>query len=106
MFRLDENQEKDIRELMQIIADLKDPEDCLAFFSDLCTVQELLQLTNRVHVAKGLMEGQTYAEIRKQVPVSNATITRINTVLQYGMGGYHKAFAYLNCNKPTDSDSN
>lgn len=95
MFRLNENQEKDLRELMQSIATLKDANECMAFFCDLCTIQELLQLTNRMQVAKGLLSGQTYATIRGYVPVSNATITRINTVLQYGMGGYRMAFERL-----------
>lgn len=43
MFRLNENQEKDLRELMQSIATLKDANECMAFFCDLCTIQELLQ---------------------------------------------------------------
>lgn len=95
MFRLSENQEKDLKELMRAIATLKNEDECMAFFCDLCTVQELLQLTSRMQVAKGLMLGQTYSTIHGYVSVSNATITRINTVLQYGMGGYRTVFDRL-----------
>lgn len=33
-------------------------------------------------------EGITYDAIRAQLPVSSTTITRINTALHYGAGGY------------------
>ena len=39
-------------------------------------------------LAKRLLAGETYESIRKQIPVSSATITRVNTALQFGSGGY------------------
>ena len=35
-----------------------------------------------------LLDGNTYEMVRNQVPVSSSTITRINTELRYGSGGY------------------
>lgn len=99
MFNLKGNQEKDLKELMQIIAQLKDEEECLSFFVDLCTVQELLQLSNRLQIAKGLLYGQTSPVIRSRVPVSTSTVTRVKTVLHYGTGGLRKVLERLKHNE-------
>lgn len=88
MSRLDENQKENIRELLDVIASLQDEEECRAFFTDLCTVQELITLSQRLQIAKRLMAGETYESIRSQIPVSSTTITRINTALEFGAGGY------------------
>ena len=45
-------------------------------------------IAQRMQVARMLAEGNTYESIRRQVPVSSSTITRINTELRYGSGGY------------------
>ena len=44
----------------------------------------------RLQVSKLLYEEHTYEMVRKQFPVSNATITRVSTALHYGKGGYRK----------------
>ena len=88
MTRLDKNQNESIEELLAVILSLRDMEECRAFFSDLCTVQELISLSQRLQVAKLLLAGETYESIRQQVPASSSTITRINTALQFGSGGY------------------
>ena len=75
--------------LFQAILTLRDLDECYAFFSDLLTVQEAAALAQRMHVARMLAGGSTYESIRRQVPVSSSTITRINTELRYGSGGYH-----------------
>lgn len=91
MTRLDQNQNESINELLQLILSLKDMDECRAFFSDLCTMQELILFAQRVQVAKRLLAGETYETIRSQVQVSSSTITRINTALQFGTGGYQAA---------------
>ena len=75
-------------ELVQAMASLEGEEECRAFLRDLCTMQELIQLSQRLQVAKRLLAGETYDAIRAQLPVSSTTITRINTALHYGAGGY------------------
>ena len=91
MTRLDKNHNESIEELLTVILSLRDMEECRAFFSDLCTMQELISLSQRLQVAKHLLKGETYEEIRSQVPVSSSTITRISTELQFGAGGYRSA---------------
>lgn len=51
-------------------------------------MQELIQLSQRLQVAKLLFNGETYDAIRAQLPVSSTTITRISTALHFGAGGY------------------
>jgi len=91
MTRLTQNQNESIDELLEAILSLRDMEECRAFFSDLCTMKELISLSQRLQVAKHLLRGETYDEIRSQVPVSSSTITRISTELQFGAGGYRSA---------------
>lgn len=42
--------------LFQAILTLKNPEECYIFFEDVCTVNELLSLSQRYEVAKMLRE--------------------------------------------------
>ena len=77
-------------ELFEAILSLEDLDECYNFFSDLFTMQELTTFAQRLQVAKLLYEEHTYEMVRKQFPVSNATITRVSTALHYGKGGYRK----------------
>lgn len=88
MSHLQRNQTEPIDQLFQGILSLKSVEECYAFFSDLFTVQELTAFAQRFQVAGLLLDGNTYEMVRNQVPVSSSTITRINTELRYGSGGY------------------
>ena len=88
MSHLQRNQSEPIDQLFQGILSLKSVEECYAFFSDLFTVQELTAFAQRFQVAGLLLDGNTYEIVRNQVPVSSSTITRINTELRYGSGGY------------------
>ena len=75
-----ENRHEDMDELFRAFLTLENMEDCYTFFGDIFTVQELESFARRLHVAKLLLNGATYGQIQEQLPVSSATITRINTV--------------------------
>lgn len=77
-----------VRQLYQALLSLQTEEDCRAFCKDLFTAQELQTFSRRLETARLLRMGETYDAVRQQVDVSSATITRINTCLQYGAGGY------------------
>ena len=49
--------------LFDAILSLQNKEECYAFFEDLCTVNELLSLSQRFEVAAMLKEGKTYLDI-------------------------------------------
>lgn len=74
---------------------LKDREECYSFFEDLCTVNELLSLSQRYEVAYMLKSGHTYMEIAEKTGASTATISRVNRSLNYGNDGYEMIFARL-----------
>ena len=74
--------------LFQAILTLKNLEECYIFFEDVCTVNELLSLSQRYEVAKMLREKKTYLEIAEKTGASTATISRVNRSLNYGNDGY------------------
>ena len=78
--------------LFQGILSLKDKEECYTFFEDICTINELLSLSQRFEVAKMLREHKTYLEIADKTGASTATISRVNRSLNYGNDGYDMVF--------------
>ncbi len=81
--------------LFQAVLTLKDVNECYTFFEDVCTVNELLSLSQRYEVAKMLRSGRTYLEIAEKTGASTATISRVNRSLNYGNDGYDLVFARL-----------
>ena len=76
-------------------ATLKSKEECYSFFEDLCTVNELLSLSQRFEVAAMLKEHKTYLEIAEKTGASTATISRVNRSLTYGNDGYEMVFSRM-----------
>ena len=74
--------------LFDAVLCLKTREECYNFFEDLCTVNELLSLSQRFDVAAMLKNGRTYLEIAEKTGASTATISRVNRSLNYGNDGY------------------
>ena len=74
--------------LFDAILCLKDKEECYSFFEDLCTVNELLSLSQHFEVAAMLKNHKTYLEIAEKTGASTATISRVNRSLNYGNDGY------------------
>lgn len=89
----------DIDELFRAILLLEDEEDCYRFFEDVCTVNEIHAIAQRLQVAKLLSEDKTYSEIEAVTKASTATISRINKCLVYGADGYKRILQRL-----TDED--
>ncbi|MCQ4637763.1 YerC/YecD family TrpR-related protein [Anaerovorax odorimutans] len=80
----------DIDELFKAILLLEDEEDCYRFFEDICTINEIHAIAQRLQVAKLLSEKKTYSEIEDLTKASTATISRINKCLVYGAEGYQR----------------
>ena len=74
--------------LMEAILTLKDKEECYRFFEDLCTIGELLSISQRLAVADMLIGKKTYLEIAEKTGASTATISRVNRTFRYGEGGF------------------
>ncbi len=79
---------EDIDELFRAILLLENEEECYRFFEDICTVNEIHAIAQRLQVAKLLSEDKTYSEIEEITKASTATISRINKCLLYGADGY------------------
>lgn len=88
--------------LFKAILSLETLEECYDFFEDLCTVQELKSLSQRIVVAKMLSEKCVYTDIVTKTGASTATISRVNRSLQYGCDGYDIVFKRLDELKEND----
>ena len=86
---------EDIDELFKAILLLQDEEDCYRFFEDICTVNEIHAIAQRLQVAKLLSENKTYSEIENLTKASTASISRINKCLVYGSDGYRRILERL-----------
>ena len=75
-----------IDNLFKLLASLDDAQDCRALFDDLCTVKEIENMAERLHAAKLLMDGNTYAQVMQQSDISSATLSRVSRCVQYGKG--------------------
>jgi TrpR-related protein YerC/YecD len=82
--------ETKLDELFESILKLETLEECYDFFDDLCTINEVNDMADRLTVAKLLMAGDTYESIEGKTKMSSATISRVNRCLQHGNGGYKK----------------
>ena len=63
-------------------------EECYRYFEDLCTIQEVRDLGQRLEIAKALDAGGSYQSAIERTGVSTATIGRVKRCLNYGAGGY------------------
>ena len=84
-----------VDQLFEAILSLKNKEECYTFFEDVCTINELLSLSQRFEVAKMLRQKKTYLEISEKTGASTATISRVNRSLTYGNDGYEMVFERL-----------
>lgn len=77
-----------LERLFRAVSLLKTEKECTAFFTDLCTMNEMLSMAQRLDTAILLDRKQNYQDISKEVGVSTATISRVSRCLNYGTGGY------------------
>ena len=70
-----------VEHLFQAILSLESVEECYAFFEDICTVNELLSISQRFNVGEMLLENRTYKDISAETGASTTTISRVNRLL-------------------------
>ena len=78
----------DVEALFGAILRLESRDETERFFRDLCTLNELHDMSQRWAVVRLLDAGLHYAEVSKRTGASTATITRIASWLHHGEGGY------------------
>jgi TrpR-related protein YerC/YecD len=79
------------RALCAAVAALRTPEECRAFFRDLCTPAEIQAMADRWVVVELLGRELPYREIHRLSGVSVTTIGRVARFLANGNGGYATA---------------
>ncbi|MBQ8392049.1 MAG: TrpR-like protein YerC/YecD [Clostridia bacterium] len=78
----------DFKNFYKAVLSLGNEKECEIFFKDICTMKELETMSQRLEVAKMLLEGKTFNEIVSATGASTTTISRVNRCLNYGDGGY------------------
>ena len=81
--------------LVKALSKTTSVEECYSLLEDLCTIKEIMDMGQRLEVARLLSQSKNYQEITKQTGVSTATISRVNKCLSYGSGGYREAIQKL-----------
>ena len=69
-----------VSHLFEAILTLENEEECFEFFEDLCTVNELLSLSQRFEVASMLKKKDTYLKIAEKTGVSVKDLERANGI--------------------------
>ena len=88
-------EKNDVKQLVKVLTRLDDEGEMSAFLSDLLTIRELLDMSQRLEAAVMLSKGESYQTISKEVGASTATISRVSKCLNYGEGGYVAALRKL-----------
>ena len=78
-----------LKKLAQAFLSVKTTTDMMNLLRDLCTLEELTELSGRWEAVGLLNKGVSYREIAKQTGLSTTTITRVAHWLNHGEGGYN-----------------
>lgn len=74
--------------LCEALLALRSKGECYAFLEDVCTIKEILDISQRLAVAKLLDKGLSYSAVSRETGASTATISRVSRCYEYGSGGY------------------
>lgn len=77
-----------IGEFFEIVAGLRSKKEVVDFFIGLLTPSEAVMMARRIQVAKKILQGKNYEEIRKELKVSYQTITKTENWLHNGTEEY------------------
>lgn len=79
---------KETTELFTAILKLKNLEEAEKFFRDLCTLQEIYEMSKRWQAVKMIDQGISFREIAEELKMSTTTVARVAHWLHHGEGGY------------------
>lgn len=83
-------------DLFAAILSLKNKRECEAFFRDLCTIQELKDMSDRWQMVNLLEKDIPYRDIAEKLKTSTTTVARVSFWLKNGLGGYALVWKRLN----------
>jgi len=76
--------------LIKALVSIDNEQDMSALLEDLMTMKEVLDISQRMQVAKLLSKSTVYNKIVEETGASTTTISRVNRSYLYGAGGYKK----------------
>ncbi len=79
-----------LKKLAKALASIKTESEMTNFLRDLCTLEELVEISNRWEAAELLNKGLPYREVASKTGMSTTTVTRIAHWIKHGEGGYKK----------------
>lgn len=85
----------ELAKLYNVLVQLRDPQEVAKLLRDLLTLEELQEAGRRFTVAQRLSKGETQRKIAAETGVSTATVSRVNSWLHHGTGGYGLALQCL-----------
>lgn len=92
-------------QLFDAMLHLSSRDECYEFFEDLCTINELRDMSQRLEVARMLRDGEKYDKIEKLTGASTATISRVKRCLKFGADGYKNVLDKMDAAKSGDGDA-
>jgi TrpR-related protein YerC/YecD len=79
---------KYLGEFYDMISILRTRDEAKNFFKDLLTLSEVVMISRRIQIAKMLLSGKSYEEIRKELRVGSNTVNQVEKWVNNGFGGY------------------
>lgn len=84
-----------LKKLSEALLTLDTEKEMLNFLRDLCTLEELNELSKRWEAVKMIEAEKSYREIAQKTGMSTTTVTRIAHWLEHGEDGYKVALKKL-----------
>lgn len=91
-------------QLFNAMLHLENIDECYEFFEDLCTINEIRDMSQRLEVARMLRDGEKYDKIEEVTGASTATISRVKRCLKFGADGYKKVLDKMEKNKEQENE--
>jgi TrpR-related protein YerC/YecD len=82
-----------------IVSSLRGYDEAKNFFKDLLTTSEMVMICRRIQIAKLLMKGWTYEQVKEKLGAGMTTIGQVDKWLNEGFGGYARVLKRHNANK-------
>ncbi|HIA91804.1 TPA: hypothetical protein EYO12_01650 [Candidatus Saccharibacteria bacterium] len=82
--------------LLSAIAAAENLAQAKIILADLLTTKEISELSNRIYIAKLLLNKVNYLDIQKETGCSAATVAEVSKKLKTGSGGYKLILSKLN----------
>lgn len=90
---------KFLGEFYSMVSLLHSRDEVKNFFKDLLTLSEVVMISRRIQIAKMLLAGMGYDEIKGSLKVGNSTINHVEKWLNNGFGGYKEIIKRYNKKK-------